>query len=64
MFYRRNSSTNISFLNNKPLIPLLLAIFICISIAFSFIVIKDFSGPLVGAGDTAQWEYIARVLPI
>lgn len=57
MFFRRNSSTNISFLN-RPLILLFLLIFICISIAFSFIVIKDFSDPLAGSGDTTQWEYI------
>ena len=32
--------------------------FICISLAFSFLVIKDFSIPLTGDGDTVHWEYI------
>jgi len=31
--------------------------FICISFAFSFLIIKDFSGPLAGGGDIPQWEY-------
>ncbi len=57
MIFRKNLSTNISFLN-KPLIQLALSIFICITIAFSFIVIQNFSSSLVGTGDTAQWEYI------
>lgn len=57
MFCRRNPSANISFLN-RPLRLILLSFFICICLAFSFIVIKDFSGPLVGKGDIAQWEYI------
>ncbi len=62
MFFRKNLSRSISFLN-RPLMPLLLSIFICISLAFSFIVIKDFSGSLIGGGDTAQWEYIGFFKP-
>ena len=30
---------------------------LCVSCAFSFLVIKDFSGPLIGVGDTEYWEY-------
>ena len=35
----------------------LLLAFGCISFAFSFLIIKDFSGPLTGGGDLPQWEY-------
>lgn len=34
-----------------------LCLFVCISFAFSFLIIKDFSNPLAGGGDTEYWEF-------
>ncbi|MBE9166028.1 hypothetical protein IQ238_00270 [Pleurocapsales cyanobacterium LEGE 06147] len=34
-----------------------LYLFVCISFSFSFLIIKDFSNPLGGGGDTEYWEY-------
>ena len=33
-------------------------LFALVSLAYGFLVIKDFLHPLVGSGDTSQWSYI------
>ena len=44
------------FANKKKLL-LLILLFICVSLAFGWLVIKDFYDPLTGVGDEEQWEY-------
>ena len=46
---------------NAKLVAQVLA-FITICFAFSYLVIKDYSGPLAGAGDLGIWEYIGFYL--
>ncbi len=35
-----------------------ITVLLVLSIAFSVIVIQDFSMPLIGSGDVSSWEYI------
>jgi hypothetical protein len=50
---------SIKYLKKNFLTVLLLSlIFICLSFAFSVLVIKDFSNPLDGVGDIGIWEYM------
>ena len=37
---------------------LFVILFICLSVLFSFLVIKDFSNPLDGVEDLGIWEYM------
>lgn len=45
-----------SYIQGRLLLPQILA-FACVSVAFSLLIVKDFSGPLAGGGDIEQWEY-------
>jgi hypothetical protein len=45
-----------SYIKTKWIIQYVLCL-VCISFAFSFLVIKDFSHPLAGGGDIEYWEY-------
>ncbi|MBD2436664.1 hypothetical protein [Nostoc sp. FACHB-110] len=36
---------------------ILILAFLCVLLAFSFLIVKDFAHPLIGFGDTEQWEY-------
>lgn len=48
---------NLSSIKTKWIIQYASYLLICISFAFSFLIIKDFLHPLVGFGDTEYWEY-------
>jgi len=47
-----------SGLESNKLTILLILVFICISVAFSFLVINDFSGPLTGCAGLGPWRWI------
>ncbi|MEA5502231.1 hypothetical protein VB735_03725 [Halotia wernerae UHCC 0503] len=45
-----------AYQKNNVIYPTILAFF-CVVLAFSLLIIKNLSEPLVGFGDTEQWEY-------
>ncbi len=49
-------------LANKKVLLLQILLFICVSLAFGWLVIKDFYDPLMGVGDEEQWEYVGFYL--